>query len=203
MAGMMAGAVVDWMARLFEGETSPASLEQLVAEASSAPAGANGVVFEPYLAGSGPPHRDSDAWGGWLGLRLNHSRRDLYRAGMEGLTFGFLGLLESMQAHAGVRIAEIRAVGGGTRNTWWQQLKADILGRPIQTLGLTDVAALGAALLAGIGVGIFPDAEHTAAAAFRPGVRYEPDQARHAYYHAALRPVYEKLYPALRALGLG
>jgi xylulokinase len=198
IGGIMSGAVVDWMARLFAGDESPANVEQLVAEAASAPLGSEGVWFEPYLGGSGPPTRDPDAWGAWLGLRLDHSRADMIRAGMEGLTFGIRTLLEGVLAIAGTPVTELRAVGGGTRNTWWQALKADVLGIPIQTLAVSDVTAQGAALLAGLGVGIYASAEQAAARALRLSDRYEPDRENHARYDQAYHAVFQKLYPLLK-----
>jgi xylulokinase len=199
IGGIMSGAIVDWMARLFNGNDSASSVEHLMSEAASASPGSSGVWFEPYLGGSGPPTRNPDAWGAWLGLRINHTRADIVRAGMEGLTFGIRTLLEGVLETAGAPALELRAVGGGTRNSWWQALKADILGIPIQTLAVSDVTAQGAALLAGIGVGIYANAEEAAARAVRFSTRYEPGPENHARYEQAYLAVFQKLYPLLKA----
>ncbi len=198
VGGIMSGAVVDWMARLFAGDDSPSTVEQLMAEAASAPPGSAGIWFEPYLGGSGPPTRDPDAWGAWLGLRIDHTRPDMIRAGMEGLTLGIRALLEGVLTTAGTPATELRAVGGGTRNRWWQALKADVLGIPIQTLAVSDVTAQGAALLAGLGVGIYASADQAAARALRLSSRYEPNPENQARYEQAYHAVFQKLYPLLK-----
>jgi len=159
--------------------------------------------------GSGPPVRDPDAWGAWLGLRLGHTRADVIRAAMEGLTFGIRYVLEGVQQMAGSaedpsgdRSRALRVVGGGSRNTWWQQLKADVLGLPIETPAVSDVTAQGAALLAGLGAGVFADEADAASRAYRPAARYEVNPAAHAHYDAAYQQVFSVLYPSLKNLSL-
>ncbi|MEW5956587.1 MAG: FGGY family carbohydrate kinase [Chloroflexota bacterium] len=203
VGGVMSGAVTGWLGRLLAGDASAATLAGLMDEAMAAPLMANGVWFLPYLGGSGPPDRDPAAWGAWLGLRLKHSRADLMRAAMEGLAFAVRYLLEGLQGVTGSPITELRAVGGGSRHPWWQSLKADVLGLPVETPAVTDVTAQGAALLAGIGVGLYRDATEAAALAHRPARRFEPDPARHAVYDQAYHEVYLKLYPTLQGLPLG
>ena len=181
----MSGAVVSWLARLLGGGNGPDVVADLMEEAASAPALARDTWFLPYLGGSGPPDRDPDAWGAWLGLRLNHSRGDLVRAAMEGLCFALRYLLEGHQGVTGDRVRELRVVGGGTRNTWWQRLKADVLGLTMEVPEVSEVTALGAALLGGIAVGVYADEAEAAARAYRPAERYQPDTARHAVYNEA------------------
>jgi xylulokinase len=202
VGGFMSGAVVDWVSRLLAGDTSQDTLIRLMDEAASAPPHAQGIRFLPYLGGSGPPDRDPNAWGAWLGLRLNHTRGDVVRATMEGLTFALRYLLEGFQPVTGLTASQLRAVGGGSRNRWWQSLKADVLGLPIEVPAVSDVTASGAALLAGIGVGMFNDAADAAVRSYRPAVRYEPDPDRRAAYDTAYQQVFLKLYPALKELPL-
>ncbi len=202
IGGVMGGAVVDWLARLLTGDDAPTTVSQLMLDAASAPIGANGLWFEPYLDGAGSYLRDADAWGAWLGLRLHHSRADMIRAAMEGLTFGIRDLLEKMQNAAKYPAQGLRAVGGGTRNTWWQQLKADVLGVPIETLAVSDVTAQGAALLAGIAVKMFADENDAMARAYRPATRYQVNGENHVRYDALYHRVFEKLYPALKPISL-
>jgi xylulokinase len=202
VGGFMSGAVVDWVSRLLAGDTGQDTLVRLMDEAAAAPPLAHGISFLPYLGGSGPPDRDPNAWGAWLGLRLNHTRGDVVRATMEGLTFALRYLLEGFQPVTGPTASQLRAVGGGSRNKWWQSLKADVLGLPIEVPAVPDLTALGAALLAGIGVGMFSDASDAAARSYRPAARYEPDPNRRTAYDTAYRQVFLKLYPALKELPL-
>jgi len=201
IGGMMSGGVVDWLGRMLGGNDSPQSIARLMEEAAASPLGANGLWFEPYLDGAASRPRDPEAWGAWLGLRLHHTRADLLRAAMEGLSFGIRYLSEGIQQATQSPIHELRAVGGGTRNAWWQQLKADVLGVPIETPAVSDVTAQGAALLAGIGIGLFANEADAIACAYRPAIRYHVDDEKHARYNAAYR-AYCALYPALKTVSL-
>ena len=202
VGGIMSGAVVSWMTRLLGDGDGPEVVAELMEEAASVPVLARESWFLPYLGGSGPPDRDPDAWGAWLGLRLNHSRGDLVRSAMEGLCFALRYLLEGHRRVTGDPVRELRAVGGGTRNVWWQRLKADVLGLTIEVPDVSEVTARGAALLGGIAVGVYADAAQASARAYRPAERYQPDPARHAIYDAAYRDVFLELYPTLRGLPL-
>jgi xylulokinase len=202
LGGVMSGGIVDWLARLFAGDDLPETVTRLMQEASTSPLGANGLWFEPYLGGAASRPRDPNAWGAWLGLRLHHTRADLLRAAMEGLTFGIRYLAQGIEEASGHAIQQMRAVGGGTRNVWWQQLKADVLGVPIETLVVSDVTAQGAALLAGIGIGMFADATDAARRAYHPAARYKPNPENHAEYNILYRAVFETLYPALKNISL-
>jgi xylulokinase len=202
VGGIMSGAVVSWLTRLLDRGDEPDALAALMEEAASAPMLSGDIWFLPYLGGSGPPDRDPNAWGAWLGLRLNHGRGDLVRAAMEGLCFALRYLLEGHQRITGDPIRALRAVGGGTRNIWWQRLKADVLGLTIEVPDVSEVTARGAALLAGIAVGVYGDAAEAAARAYRPDRRYQPDNARHEIYDAAYQDVFLGLYPTLRVVPL-
>lgn len=202
VGGFMSGAVIGWMSRLWANGAATEALAALMEEAAAAPLLANGVRFLPYLGGGGPPDRDPDAWGAWLGLRLHHSRGDLARAVVEGLCFALRRLFEGHQQITGDQAGELRAVGGGSRNRWWQQLKADVLGVSVEVPEVSEVTAHGAALLAGIAVGIYRDAAEAARRTYRPAQRYAPDPLRHATYEHAYRSEFLTLYPTLRSLPL-
>ncbi|MCI0477837.1 MAG: hypothetical protein L0Y55_16470, partial [Anaerolineales bacterium] len=201
IGGITSGGVVAWLSRLFAGDDSPETIARLMEEAATSPVGANGLWFEPYLDGAASCPRDPDARGAWLGVCLQHTRADFARAAMEGLTFGIRHLVAGMIDAARVPLQELRAVGGATRNVWWQQLKADVIGAPIQTLAVTDVTAQGAALLAGIGIGMFADEADASARAVRPAARYAVNVENHARYDAAY-PTFCALYPVLKTLQL-
>jgi len=200
VGGVMSGAVTGWLGKLFAGENSAETLTGLMEEAASAPPLAHGVSFVPHLGGSGPPERDPDAWGAWLGMRLSHNRADMMRAAMEGIGFAVRNLQEGLQKVTGAPITVLRSVGGGSRNPWWQSLKADILGLPVEVPVVSDVTAQGAALLAGIAAGFYPDAEEAAKCAYQPAHRFEPDPERHDLYDKAYRGIYLHLYPRLKTL---
>ena len=157
LGGLMGGGVLAWVSRLMAGDDSPDAINRLMQEAASSPPGANGVRFLPYLDGSGPPDRDPTAWGAWLGLSLKHKRSDTIRAAVEGVSFGIRYLLEIAKTWTNTSVGELRCVGGGTRNAFWQQIKADVLGLSIDTPFVTDVTAQGAALLAAVGAQVFHD----------------------------------------------
>ena len=202
LGGVMSGGVVNWLARTFADEDAPATIARMMQDAATSPLGANNLWFEPYLDGASSRPRDPNAFGAWVGLRLYHSRADLVRAAMEGVTFGIRYLAQGMEQASGHPLRQMRAVGGGTRNAWWQQLKADILGVPIETLAVSDVTAQGAALLAGIAIGMFTDANDAAQHAYRPAQCYAPNPEYHTRYNTLYQRVFEKLYPALKNIPL-
>jgi xylulokinase len=160
--------------------------------ASTAP-GAEGLMFLPYLQGERTPHADSTARGIFAGLSLRHTKAHMVRAVMEGVAFGLRDSLELVR-ELGVNVNEIVLVGGGAKSALWRQIQADVFGRPVCTLDVKDAAPFGAALLAGVGAGIF----NTCADAVRDTVRKS----------AWIDPIpanvelYERMYPLYRVLYL-
>jgi xylulokinase len=193
IGGFLCGGVLAWVSRVLAADDSPEAISRLMEEAASSPPGANGVWFVPHLQGSGPPKRDPRAWGAWLGLRLGHTRADLARAAVEGISYAIRFMLEALLAGAGISARELRCVGGGTRSTFWQQVKADVIGIPIDTPAIADVTAQGAALLAGIGVGAFTDEADAACKAYHSAVRYIPQTETLMQYDTAYRQIFFKL----------
>ncbi len=197
IGGILGGGAVTWLAETLN--VSADALPQLMAAAAQSPIGANGVWFLPYLRGSGPPKRDPQAFGAWIGFRLKSTRADLVRAALEGLSFGFRKVVGGMQTLAGIQVNEIRAVGGSTHNAVWQQIKADVLGLPIVVPEVAEAVAQGAALLAGIGAGVYADERDAANQVQGKVTRYVPDAARHDAY-TQLYQRWSQLYPALESL---
>ncbi len=117
----------------------------LVAEAAGVAAGADGLLFLPYLSGERSPHPDPLARGGFVGLTIRHERRHLTRAVLEGVAFGLRDGLDLMTAAGMAAPAAIRASGGGTASPLWRQILADVLGADIATVDTTEGAAYGAA----------------------------------------------------------
>ncbi|NUQ66588.1 MAG: hypothetical protein HUU20_29345, partial [Pirellulales bacterium] len=114
-----------------------------------------------------------------------------------GLDYQFLDIVSAMEAALGARFEKLVAVGGATRNRFWMQNKADIAGRPVEVPDVEEATPLGAAILAGIGVGVYRNEQEAFERVYRPGAVYEPDPQRSAKY-ARWFPIYRELYPAAR-----
>jgi len=125
--------------------------------AMQAPPGSDGLIFLPHLAGVRTPYMDPSARGAFIGLTLHHDRRHLCRAVMEGVVFALKQVLDLM-IELGIPVERIIASGGATNHPLWLQLQSDIFNRPIHLTQTIEAAAVGAALLAGIGAGVFTDA---------------------------------------------
>lgn len=156
------------------------------------------LLLLPHFAGSGTPTLDPNALGAVVGLRLGTTRAELTRAVLEGPTYEMALNLEALD-RAGVAVRTLRAIGGGARSDRWLQLKADVLGRPVERLALSEATAFGAALLAGQGAGLWPSAAERAAALARTIAVFEPDPATHAIYAERLA-VYRDLAAAVAPL---
>jgi xylulokinase len=135
-------------------------------------------------------------------LHRDHTRADLIRAVVEGISYGTRFVLENLQSRTGHPSVELRCVGGGTRNPFWQQVKADIIGEPIDTPAIADITAQGAALLAGIGAGAFSDEIDGARKAYRSAVRYDAEPERHAFYDTEYHRVFTQLKTLYQTVSL-
>lgn len=176
------------------GEGNP--WDHLMAQAAASPPGARGVMFLPHMSGAGCPMVDPKSLGALVGLSTRATPGDVVRALVEGLNYQFLDILSAMEESLGIRPERIVAVGGGTRNRLWMQTKADMAARPIEVPQIEEATPLGAALLAGIGVGLYRDEEEAFRRVYRPGVVYQPDPGRSQQYAAGFA-IYRQLYPAL------
>ncbi|NDJ85630.1 MAG: xylulokinase [Chloroflexi bacterium] len=173
-----------------------ADFDVLVNEAASIAPGAEGLQFLPYLTGERAPHPDPVARGAFVGLTARHRRGHMTRAVLEGVAFGLRDSFELIrQSEAGREIKQVRVSGGGARSALWRQIMANTIGVPLITVDALEGAAYGAALLAGVGAGIWPDSR-AAASAVRLGVETLPENDRSAY--EAAYQVYRSLYPALK-----
>ncbi len=198
VGGAMAalGASVDWLRSAVLGDRWTA--EELFAEAASVPAGAEGLVFLPYLAGERAPIFDEGARGAFVGLTLAHGRAHLARAVLEGAAFAMRDVAEPLAA-AGAPARELRMAGRPSPGDLWARIKADVLGVPAAIPVVGETAVLGAAIIAAAGVGAVPSLEAGVAAMTAMARRLEPDPAARATYDEAFG-VYRTLYPALRPL---
>lgn len=189
------GATIDWAMEQF-GPFS--SYEEMLRQAGEVSPGSEGILFLPYLRGAGPPTWDPGARAGMLGLRLQHKKAELVRAVMEGLAFEVSRILH-IGSELDLAPHTVRATGGGAKNALWLQLKADITGLPFEAPESTESAALGAALLAGLGVGLYADADAAVRETYRAVRVFRPDGARREEY-AALAEIYDEADAAIRPL---
>jgi xylulokinase len=168
--------------------------EILLTQAQAAPAGSEGLLFLPYLSGERTPYPDPDARGVYFGLTLRHTRPHLVRAILEGVTYGLRDSLELLRA-MGVTVTQVRASGGGAKSPVWRQMLADVFEAEIVLTNVTEGGAFGAALLAGVGAGLYPDVPAACASTIRVTDRVVPGPEAAVY--ADYYPIYRALYPAL------
>ena len=172
--------------------------DALTAEASRAPAGAQGLFWLPYLMGERTPNLDAAARGGWIGLTASHQRADLIRALIEGVSYSQRDCLDIVES-LGIAVNSVRASGGGAKSPFWRQVLADILDKRVVALETQEGSAYGAALLALAGTGESGDVLEVCRAAVRETDSVSPRPAEAALYRQAHR-VYQALYPALKPI---
>jgi xylulokinase len=168
----------------------------IMEEAQSVPAGSEGLFFLPYLSGERTPHGDPNARGVFFGLSLRHTRAHMARSVIEGVTFALADSTDIMRG-LGLDLSVVRATGGGARSPFWRQLQADVLNVRVVT-ALADVGpAFGAAILAGVGAGVFDSVAAATDLLVHVGGEIIPNPAPAELYrkHHAL---YDRLYGALR-----
>ena len=167
------------------------AVDALLAEAALTPAGADGLVFLPYLAGERSPIWDPDARGVLAGLTLGHGRAHISRAIIEASALAIRHVAAPMLA-AGVRVTEMRVCGGPARSPFWNTVKADVTGFRVAVPAVLETAVLGAAILGSVGIGAHRDLRTAIAAMTRIESRIDPNPA--------LAPVYDRLFEAYRGL---
>lgn len=175
---------------------SQASYDQLTAEAAATNPGADGLLWLPYLMGERTPHLDPDARGALVGLTAQHSRGHVVRAILEGVAFSLRDTLTIFR-ELKLPIDSIRLGGGGARGKLWRQIQADVYDMPVEILEAEEGAAFGAALLAGVGVGVWPSVESACDVAVKVAQRVAPDPARVEIMNRRYEQ-YRALYPALK-----
>ncbi|MCX5512732.1 xylulokinase [Kaistia algarum] len=169
------GGALGWLAGLLSGaeRPDPAVLAPVSLTAEGIALGSEGLIFLPYLSGGGSPSFDPAARGAFLGLAMKHGSAHMLRAIVEGVTCDLGASLDLFAGLAPRR--RILFSGGGSRIAFWPQLLADMSGLPVVNASASDASALGAALIAGVGIGWFGDSFSAARALVAPkGPAFEP-----------------------------
>lgn len=188
-----AGLSLQW----FRNQLAPAmTYPQLTAEAATAPAGSQGLFWLPYLMGERTPHLDPTARGGWIGLTAKHTRADLIRALIEGVSYSQKDCLDIIEG-LGVPLTSVRASGGGANSLFWRQMLADIFNKRLVTLETQEGSAYGAALLSLVGTGVYRNVPECCRAVIHEINSLDPQPDQAAVYAQGHR-IYQSLYPALK-----
>lgn len=169
--------------------------DTLVSEAADIPPGSEGLLFLPYLTGERTPYPDPLARGAFVGLTVRHTRAHMTRAVLEGVAFGIKDSFRLIQGAGLGNITQVRISGGGAKSPLWRQIMADVLDVELVTVNTTEGGAYGAALLAGVGGGIFPDTDTACATTIQITGGTQP--SAQAGQYPAYYERYRALYPAL------
>jgi xylulokinase len=179
---LSAGGAFAWYRDQLARELDHAKADaQLDAEAASVPAGAGGVTFLPYLQGERTPHRNASARGAFTGLSLAHTRAHMTRAVLEGVCFALRDSLTILQ-QLGVSPDHVLLTGGGAKSALLRRLQGEVFGLPTATVNREEGPAYGAALLAAVGAGAFPDLASAARATLTRGALEQPSPGTHEAY---------------------
>ncbi len=190
------GGALKWLQQTICPELSFAQMDEL---AAGVPAGSDGVLFLPYMAGERSPIWNPGASGVFFGLGYAKTRAHMIRAVMEGVAFALRHNLETaLEAGASAQI--LRAMGGSANSRVWTQIKADVTGNDIQVPASDTATTLGAALLAGVGTGVYPDFRDACAKTVKVTRTHQADVRNKAVYdrsYAAYRELYTRLAPMM------
>ena len=199
------GGVMRWFEREFaayersrKADTGKSSLEQLNEIAEAVPAGSEGVVFLPYMSGERSPVWNPYAKGVFYGLDFAKTKGHMVRACMEGVAFSLRHNLEVAEA-AGAKAEVLRAMGGSANSLLWTQIKADVTGKAVVVPASDTATTLGAAILAGVGVGFYKDYEEAVSMTVKETRRHEPNPENKEVYNKTYR-TYRDLYESLKAM---
>ncbi|MEA2283985.1 MAG: xylulokinase [Solirubrobacteraceae bacterium] len=192
---LSAAGSLRWLRDVLDGDRGYA---ELIEEAARWEPGVEGLMFAPYLAGERTPYPDPEARAAFVGLGLRHDRAALVRAVLEGVAFGLRDALDLVVSLGG-RPATGRVSGGGGRSVLWLEIVASILDLPLEVCRVEEGAAYGAALLGGVGAGVWSDAHDAVASTVHVTRTVEP-RPEWVQRYAELQPAFRRLYPALRTV---
>lgn len=193
-----AGSAIEWLARQLSPSGQNPDYARLEASALEGAGRRAGPIWLPHLIGSGTPQGDRFSRAALVGAQFEHSPGDLFRGMLESLAFWTRQNFDEMQALTGTRIQSLTLTGGVTRLVLLSQLKADVLNRPVRVTHVPEAAAAGAALLAGIGSGVFESASEALDSLHYEWEEVEPHPERAKWYAALYENAYLPLYDALK-----
>ncbi len=196
-----AGLSLRWFRDRFAGASvgdASDPYERLTEEAATAPPGADGLLWAPYLMGERTPHLDSEARGLLAGLTASHTRAHVIRAILEGVAFSLRDTF-TIFGEMNVPVKSILLGGGGARSSLWRQIQADVYGHEVEIVEAEEGAAYGAAILAGVGAKIWPSVDAACGAVVRVAARVQPDRSNVAKMNDSYR-AYRRLYPAMKSI---
>ncbi len=194
--GTVGGGSLNWLKREFAGAADADFFRLANEEASRIPPGSEGLVFLPYMAGERSPVWDPDAKGVFIGLSYEKTRGHLIRAVMEGCALALQHNLKTAE-ESGVPVQVLHSVGGAANSVLWTQIKADITGKPFKIPSSDAAAALGAALLAGVGSGVYRDVEEAVQRTVRISREQTPNR-EHRHVYRQVYDVYLETYQRLK-----
>jgi len=192
-----AGMVLKWFTKNFYPDT-PEAFRLVDTEAETAPAGCDGMVMLPHLSGAANPEFDPNAKGVFYGVTLGHGRGHFARAILEAVAFMLRRNLEQMEA-LGLEFDAVLSMGGGSKSPLWNQIKADVTVKTVCPVKNSETACLGAAMLAAVGAGLYPDLDSAVAGLGETDAVFTPDSAPKAVYDRAYSD-YLQLYDRLKPM---
>ncbi|RLI04210.1 L-fuculokinase, partial [Candidatus Bathyarchaeota archaeon] len=192
---MMGSGVLEWILDKVFPEATDKKYELMIKEAEKEPPGSDGLIFIPSFVKETGPAKRYGTLGTILGLTLRTSRGQLLRSALEGLSFQLRHALEILKKEISAEIRGIRVVGGGSKNPLWNQIRADVTGLPIITTEQKEYTALGAALVAFIGIGVYKSLEEARKYVFSEERKIEPSGKEDIY-----KKLFERYMNALENL---
>lgn len=184
-----AGAALRWWRDVYGGEEQRAAqalgldvYDLITLEAAKSPPGSKGFLFYPCFQGQVTPNYHDFARGGSIGLALSHDRKDVARAILEGVAFETKMVIAAMEEVLGRPFDVLRLSGGGSKSPLWNQIQADIYGRTVERLAVSECTTLGATILGAAGCGVFQSVEEGVSRMVRPLDKIEPNEGRRELY---------------------
>lgn len=193
---LSAGSSLNWFKKQFAPNDS---FESLLENVNLIEPGSNGLLFAPYISGERTPYTDSDIRGTFLGIDISHTKDHFVRAVLEGITFSLRDSQELMREHTGKSFNQVVSVGGGAKNKDWLQMQADIFNTPIVTLKTEQGPAMGAAMIAAVGLGWYPNFEECSEIFVQIKEEFKPDSAAVKKYESIYQN-YRDIYPAIKKI---